>query len=644
MSRASHPRSARALVTEVLPHELPLIFTNDFHYLSLVESGVTAADNSWLDLVRDLPNSKRSRYTRPYEFQIRKDRGGATSLGVVHPRSQREAAEFYDSFAETLLASCTLSPFSLRRPSGLARLSAQAPFKEPDSAMQSVHQEDDEEELSRIVSFFAYRDFNLLGKFFDSSMFINLEKRFSKLRTLDVSKCFHSLYTHSVSWAIKSKDLAKEHPKHFAFEQNFDLLMQHQNYNETNGIVIGPELSRVFAEIIFQKIDANVVSKCAAVGLIHSRHYEVRRYVDDYFIFANTDEDLAVIEEIVARELLLYKLHINAEKTSNLSRPFVTPLSTAKREIGRAIFELKESVDAVKGVSDASKYRTLSKKVNAKTQEARLIIGEHGVGFHNISGFALSMINVMVVELVDSANLVKDDDVEKIDCIEKSIWSLFRLSFYIASLDVRVNTTYALANMLQIKDRKGFKKIGLNSDWLEHVLLKELIDLLKLSHDAFFRRMKRFDAVETLNILIIGAHFFKKDFVKNVEVRDVIDDLRGAPTSYFIYISIKFAMLCDVNFFSAALTDLNARATKKVVSMKEKLGIDTEAYFLLADLLSAPDLDYQAKRNLWSEVVSKTPPSNAGLDFVGSRCGFVDWHGLRMKRLLARKKLRPVYE
>ena len=34
--------------------------------------------------------------------------------------------------------------------------------------------------------------------------------------------------------------------------------MQNLNYGETNGIVIGPEFSRIFAELILQEIDKSV--------------------------------------------------------------------------------------------------------------------------------------------------------------------------------------------------------------------------------------------------------------------------------------------------------------------------------------------------------------------------------------------------
>jgi len=36
--------------------------------------------------------------------------------------------------------------------------------------------------------------------------------------------------------------------------------MQSANYGETNGIIIGPEFSRIFAELILQQIDKSVES------------------------------------------------------------------------------------------------------------------------------------------------------------------------------------------------------------------------------------------------------------------------------------------------------------------------------------------------------------------------------------------------
>ena len=61
----------------------------------------------------------------------------------------------------------------------------------------------------------------------------------------------------------------------------FDMLMQRLNYNETNGIIIGPEISRIFAEIIFQDIDSKVIRSLRSKGFKFNKDYVIKRYVDD---------------------------------------------------------------------------------------------------------------------------------------------------------------------------------------------------------------------------------------------------------------------------------------------------------------------------------------------------------------------------
>lgn len=62
----------------------------------------------------------------------------------------------------------------------------------------------------------------------------------------DVSRCFDSIYTHTLSWALSSKKIVKDNlgTNKDSFGGKFDRVMQQMNYNETNGIVIGPEFSK----------------------------------------------------------------------------------------------------------------------------------------------------------------------------------------------------------------------------------------------------------------------------------------------------------------------------------------------------------------------------------------------------------------
>jgi len=115
-------------------------------------------------------------------------------------------------------------------------------------------------EYENLRSFFSYKDYGNIHKFYESPVFHQCEKRFDKLLKLDVSKCFDSIYTHSIAWAIHDKEVVKEAlgASKTSFAGKFDSLMQNMNYGETNGILIGPEFSRVFAEMILQAVDRSI--------------------------------------------------------------------------------------------------------------------------------------------------------------------------------------------------------------------------------------------------------------------------------------------------------------------------------------------------------------------------------------------------
>ena len=105
----------------------------------------------------------------------------------------------------------------------------------------------------------------------------------------DIQGCFDNIYTHSIAWAVNGgasiyKDLFEGEDDSFAAE--WDKIMQNLNYNETNGIVIGPEFSRIFAEVIMQHIDLRAESEFMKVGLKNKVDYECYRYVDDYFLWS----------------------------------------------------------------------------------------------------------------------------------------------------------------------------------------------------------------------------------------------------------------------------------------------------------------------------------------------------------------------
>ncbi|EBE6371174.1 RNA-directed DNA polymerase, partial [Salmonella enterica] len=185
-----------------------------------------------------------------------------------------------------------------------------------------------EDELMRKYSssYFSYGGFNRIYKLFQSKSFFELEKRFSIMWMLDVSHCFDSIYTHSVSWALKNKAYIRKHVTNSnQFGQELDTLMQRSNNNETNGIPIGSEFSRIFAELIFQRIDNNIeLDLMDEHGWKNKKDYVILRYVDDFIVFCNNESNAEIISKTINVKLNEFNLQLNKNKFKKYSRPFCT--------------------------------------------------------------------------------------------------------------------------------------------------------------------------------------------------------------------------------------------------------------------------------------------------------------------------------
>lgn len=271
----------RTVLTEILPYEVPLLFSNYGFYGVLKSDSQRAIFEKQFDTIV----SGKAGWYIPFNYRIRKYTSGKSRLlSIIHPKEQLEVVEFYEKNAKYLLYLCNRSPLSIRYINNISKCT----FEKTDN---KVPDDVDEYEEMQIVkcfrNYFNYEKFDFLYKFFDSIDFTHLESKYKYCMTLDIAKCFYHIYTHSISWSVKGKIYSKAYQRSESLENSFDKLMQHCNYNETNGIVVGPEMSRIFSEIILQDIDLKIIRDLKNDGFTLGKDYDIRRYVDDSFVFFN---------------------------------------------------------------------------------------------------------------------------------------------------------------------------------------------------------------------------------------------------------------------------------------------------------------------------------------------------------------------
>ncbi|PYK36627.1 MAG: hypothetical protein DME60_14385 [Verrucomicrobia bacterium] len=129
----------------------------------------------------------------------------------------------------------------------------------------------------------------------------------------DVSRFYHSIYTHSISWALHTKPVAKANRgKHSLLGNELDCFLRDMQDGQTLGVPIGPDTSFLIAELILAKVDEIMVGR----GATHAF-----RYIDDYeFAFpdrASAERALADLQEALNQ----YELALNPSKTSITKLP-----------------------------------------------------------------------------------------------------------------------------------------------------------------------------------------------------------------------------------------------------------------------------------------------------------------------------------
>lgn len=129
----------------------------------------------------------------------------------------------------------------------------------------------------------------------------------------DISRYYHTIYTHSIPWALYSKPHCKNkiHDGNFkkSLGSQLDRAVRQCQSDQTMGIPVGPDTSKVIGEIIGVGIEQQIAQ--------HIPQFNDRslRFVDDMYIGLNDDQSSSTIISAVSRSLSYFELDINIEKT-----------------------------------------------------------------------------------------------------------------------------------------------------------------------------------------------------------------------------------------------------------------------------------------------------------------------------------------
>jgi hypothetical protein len=142
---------------------------------------------------------------------------------------------------------------------------------------------------------------------------IELALDFEYVLHTDISDCYGSLYTHSIPWALHTKQVAKDSRTDYSLVGNeIDKHLRDMSFGQTNGIPQGSVLMDFIAEIVLGYADFELTKRIESKGITD---YKVLRYRDDYRIFTNNPQEAEIITKILTEVLIDLGFRLNAQKT-----------------------------------------------------------------------------------------------------------------------------------------------------------------------------------------------------------------------------------------------------------------------------------------------------------------------------------------
>lgn len=152
-------------------------------------------------------------------------------------------------------------------------------------------------------------DFNLI-----SLKRIDAESRYEHILMSDISRFYGTIYTHTLPWALHGKSHCKANINNQSIMNallgnSLDVLVRKGQDNQTIGIPIGPDTSRILAEIIAVGIEREFTK------LSDFSHNRVFRYIDDWFLGFDGAGEAEDAISLLSKACSEYELELNDEKT-----------------------------------------------------------------------------------------------------------------------------------------------------------------------------------------------------------------------------------------------------------------------------------------------------------------------------------------
>jgi len=373
--------------------------------------------------------------------------------------------------------------------------------------------------------------------------------------------------------------------------------------------------------------------------------YSIKRYVDDVFIFAKSEQAASKIYEIYSDVLLSYKLHVNVTKSQRYIRPFFTAKSKVIRDVNAHVNAFTERFLEEKNSNTVvvpREIHRIDRLVRSFIDSIKATCSAESVGYDEVSSYIISAFFERTKRLINiDKKIESEDDIQR---YKDAIIVFLEVMYFFYSVAPSVSSSYKFCASIILLCRFSDQYLGPYESTIRQKVFDLSIRLLDC--DTFGKRadVENFVSLEVINIILSLSDLGETYLLP----ASVIERFFADDDSYFNLVSCLF-YIKDHSQYDPIRADILKRLDEKLRDLSDVLS-DTELACLTLDSLTCPYVDNKRKRKYMNRLCSGlaiAPPNKQEfVDFLASyskQYWFVNWHEIDLLNALERKELRQVY-
>ncbi|WP_342600640.1 hypothetical protein MHB48_06145 [Psychrobacillus sp. FSL H8-0483] len=240
------------LLTDLLPYEKGNHYTHRYFYEYIISNKKTF-NKILKNLKYQVPYFDPKWHSSPLSFKVSKRVGGFREISFVNPLGLIQSLFFIELFQDEILTAISnKKSFSIRK----ATYTNELYYKKNNKQIVTYNSQGSGKNqllisLESSGSYFKHKPYKTITSYLNSNHFFKTKERYRFLMKLDIQNCFPSIYTHSYKWMITNKTYDSKNLKVTnTIHKNIDTYLQNINGSKTNGVIVGPEISRLLVDYL----------------------------------------------------------------------------------------------------------------------------------------------------------------------------------------------------------------------------------------------------------------------------------------------------------------------------------------------------------------------------------------------------------